>query len=92
MVSTIEMLGDMLVNIVVSYGTKMFGKPVRQTSATDIKYMAFAVGSAVNDVRRTACEIMADDERGIGSKNDGGLTKKSTCVTACSTARKSTGW
>ena len=29
---------------------------------------------------------------GFGSKNDGGLTKKSTCVSAGSTARKSAGW
>ena len=37
-----------------SYGTKMFGKPVRETPAslTVVKFMAFAAGYTVNDVRR----------------------------------------
>ena len=62
----------------------MFGKPVRETPAslTDVNFMAFAAGYTVNDVRRRACEIMPDDKFGFGSKNDSGLTKKSTCVTA----------
>ena len=34
MVSAVEMPGDRLVNIVVPYGTKMLGKPVRETSAS----------------------------------------------------------
>ena len=40
MISAIEMSGDRLVNIVVSYGT-MFGKPVRETSASliDVELM-----------------------------------------------------
>ena len=93
MVRAIEVSGDRLVNI-VSYGTKLFGKPVRETSAglTDVEFIAFAAGCAVNDVRRSACEIMPDNKFGFGSKNDSSLTKKSTCVTAGSTARKSAGW
>ena len=53
MVRAIEMSGDRLVNIVVSYETKMFSKPVREISAslTDVEFMAFAAGSAVNEVR-----------------------------------------
>ena len=87
------MSGDRLVNIVDSYGTKMFGKSVRETSVslTDLEFMAFAADYAVNDVRGSACEIMADNKFGFGSKNDGGLTKKSTCVTADSMAKKSAG-
>ena len=72
----------------------MFGKPVRETSAslTNVEFMAFAAGYAVNDVRGSVCEIMPDNKFGFGTKNDSGLTKKSTCVTAGSTARKSAGW
>ena len=64
MVSAIEMSGDRLVNIVVSYGTKMFYKPVGETSAslTDVEFLAFAAGYAVNDVRRRACAIMSDNQ------------------------------
>ena len=53
MVSAIEMSGDRLVNIVVSYGRKMFGKPVREISASlpDVEFMAFAAGYTVNEVR-----------------------------------------
>ena len=49
MISPIEMSGDRLVDIVF-YGTKMLGKPVRETSAsiTDVEFMAFAAGYAVN--------------------------------------------
>ena len=70
----------------------MIGKPVRETSASlaDVEFMAFALGYAVNDVRRSAWEIMPN-KFGFESKNDGGLTKKSTCVTAGSTVRKSAG-
>ena len=64
----IEMSGDRLVKIVVSYGTKMFGKPVTQTAAslTDVEFMSFAAGYAVNHVRRSACEIMPDNKFGFG--------------------------
>ena len=57
------MLGDRLVNIVVSYGTKMFGKLVSETSAclTDVEFKAFTAGYAVNDVRGSAREIMTDE-------------------------------
>ena len=53
--------------------------------------MAFAAGYAVNDVRRSSCKILPDKEFRFESKNDGGLTKKSTCVTAGLTARRSAG-
>ena len=41
------------VNIIAPYGTKMFGKPFRETSAslTDVEFMVFAAGYAVSDVR-----------------------------------------
>ena len=56
MVSAIEMSGDRLVKSFVSYGTKMLGKPVLETSAslTDVEFMPFAAGYAVNDDRRSA--------------------------------------
>ena len=94
MISAIETSGDRLVNIDVSYRTKMFDKPVREASAylADVEFMALAAGYAVNDVGRSACEIMPCNKFGFGSKNDGGLTKKSTYVTAGSTAGKSAGW
>ena len=94
MISTIETFGDRLVKIVVSYRTKMFCKPVGETSASlsDVEFMAFAAGYAVNDVRRSACEIMPDNKFGFGSKNDGGLTNKSTQITAGLAAKKSSGW
>ena len=93
MICAIEMPVDRLINI-VSFGTKMFGKPVRETSAslTDLEFMAFAAGYAVNDVRRSACEITPDYKIRFGSTNDGGLTKNSTCVAAGLTTRKSAGW
>ena len=93
MIRAIEMLGDRLVNMVVSYGTKMFSKPVRETSAcfTDVEFMAIAAEYAVNDAGRGTCEIMPDCKIRFRSKNDSSLTKKSTCVTAGSTARKSVG-
>ena len=52
--------GERLVDIVVPYGTKMFGKPVRETSVslTVVEFMAFAAGYAINDVRGCTCEIM----------------------------------
>ena len=58
--------------VLVQYGTNMFSKPVRETSAslTDVEFMAFATGYAVNDVRGSACEIMLDNKFGFGSKND----------------------
>ena len=92
--STVGISSDRLVNIVGSYGTKMFCKPVRETSAslTDVEFMAFAAGYAINDVGRGTCEIMSDGRIKFGSKNDGSLTKNSTCVTAGSTTRKSAGW
>ena len=90
MISAVEMSGNRLVNIVVAYGTKMFGKPVRETSAslTDVEFIAFAAGYVVNDIGGSACEIMPDSKVRFGSKNDSGLTMKSTCVTAGSAARK----
>ena len=75
MISTIEMSGDRLVNIVVSYGTKTFSKPVRQSSAClgDVQFIAFAAGYATNNVRRGTCEIMPDCKMKVRTKK---LTKK----------------
>ena len=72
----------------------MLGKPFRETSAsfTDVEFMAFAAGYAVNDVRGSAWKIMLDNRTRFRCKNDDGLTKESTCVTAGSTARKCAGW
>ena len=55
------MSGDRLVNIVVYYGTKIFCKPVGETSAhvTDVEFMALTPGYAVNNVRGSACENYA---------------------------------
>ena len=94
MISASEMSGYRLVNIVVSYGTKMFGKPVRETSASlnDLEFMASAAGYAVNAAKQSTCEIVPYNKFGFGSKNDCSLTKNSTCVTVGSTARKSAGW
>ena len=52
MVNTIEMSRDGLIDIVVSNGTQMFGKPVGKTSAsfTDVKLTTFTARDAVNDV------------------------------------------
>ena len=61
-------------------------------SLTDVKFIAFPAGYAVNDVRESVCEIMPDNKFGFGSKNDGCLTKRSVSVTADFTARKSAGW
>ena len=60
MVCAVETPGDRLVNIVVPYGTKMLGKPVRKTSASfsDIKFGTFIARYAINDVGGGACEIM----------------------------------
>ena len=64
----VEMPGDRLVNIFVPYGTKMLGKPVRETSASfsDIKFGTFIACYAINDVG-SACEIMPDNKITIGS-------------------------
>ena len=45
-------------------------------SLTDVEFVAFAAGYAVNNVRRSACEIIPDNNFGFGSKNDNGLTKE----------------
>ena len=81
MISAIEMSDKRLANIVVSYGTKMSGKPVRETSGslTDVELMAFAAGYVVNDVSGSASEIMPDNKIRFGSKNDNGLTKNNKC-------------
>ena len=52
MVRVIEMSGERLVNIVVSFLTKVFGKNVTETSdsLSDVEFMAFAAGYVVNDV------------------------------------------
>ena len=76
MISVIEMSGHRLVNMVVSYGTKMFGKPVRGTSAslTDVEFTAFIARYAINDVGGGTCEICRTTEIRFGSTNNGGLT------------------
>ena len=79
------MSGDRLVNIVVSYGTKMFGKPVREASASLID--AGYAGYAINDVRGGACEIMSNNKIKFGSGNDGRYPRKAR-VTAGVTAKK----
>ena len=44
----------------VPYGTKVFSKSVRQTSArfTDVKFATFSARNAVNDVGGGACKIV----------------------------------
>ena len=56
-VSSIKMSRSRLVNIIVPYGTKVFRKSVRSTSArfTDVKFTTFNARNAVNDVEGGAC-------------------------------------
>ena len=78
MISAIIISGDRLVNIVVCYRTKMFCKPVRETSTslTDVEFIAFAAGYAINDVRRGTWEIRLDYKIRFQCKNDGGWIKR----------------
>ena len=60
MFSAIEMPGDRLVNIVVPYGMKMLGKPVRETSASfsDIKFGTSIPWYAINVGTRALSNLL----------------------------------
>ena len=63
-------------------------------SLTDVEFVAFAAGYVVNDVRRSACEIMPDNNFGFGSKNDSGFTKEAHVLQRArpQEKKKSAGW
>ena len=72
MVSSIRMLRNRLVNIIVPYGTKVFSKYVRLTSAcfTDVKFTTFTGRNAVNDVGGGARKIVRMTKLDLGPEID----------------------
>ena len=90
----IKVSRNRLVNIIVPYGTKVFSKPVRWTSArfTDVKFATFTARNAVNDVGGGACKIVPNNEIGFRSGNRCGIVEERTRVTTSTRARKGTRW
>ena len=93
-VSSIKMSRSRLVNIIVPYGTKVFSKSVRSTSArfTDVKFATFNARNAVNDVEGGACKFVPNNEIGFRSGNRCGRVEERTRVTKSTRARKATRW
>ena len=77
--------------MIVSYGTKVFRKSVRLTSArfTDVKFTIFNARNAVKDVGGGACKIVPNSEIGFRSGNGCGRVEERTRVT---TSTRGTRW
>ena len=80
--------------MIVPYGTKVFSKSVRLTSARffDVKFTIFNARNAVNDVGGGGCKIVPNSEIGFRSGNGCGRVEERTCVTTSTRARKGTRW
>ena len=75
---SIKMSRNRLVNIILPYGTKVFSKSDRLTSAcfTDVKFATFTARNPVNDVGGGACKIVPNNEIGIRSRNGCGRVEE----------------
>ena len=92
MISSIEMLRNSLVNIIVPYGTKVFSIQSHVRYINIDPFTTFTAGNAVNHVGGSACKIVPNNEIGFRYRNRCGKVEERTRVTMSTEARKCTRW